>query len=513
MITEPVHVGASGPPWCRLPYTAVRAGCGYNRSMVSRLRLGLALAALLCSSGCEEGSDGEASETDAASGSTTEDSSDSAPTTGPSTSGPMNCIPGQETCVCLEGGCIGTLECVEDTCVPGPEIDVPNGAIRVIAGPRVPLESEILADSFSWQQTSGPDAQASGLDSQSPLVDVPADAADGAQIVFTLTAVRNQVERTAEVTIEVVGARFEEGLPTIDDPMQLGTPNTVAFRGGELWATMEEGFVSWFDLEFDEEAQEEFAVHVGRFDLPGAPFGARMGQVPDRDDDVDVLLIANAGSEALESMQINGGAVETLSDQTVDGEPLGPLRHLVAIDGKIYMTNGAGGQLLVWDPNPPEPEGGDGTSGGEEPIPAGTRVLLSELINPSAIIRGPQDGFFFLGVAGQVLRIPILEDGSIGDPLVYLDFGDPADPLMSAEGMIFDRANNLYVGVPGSDALLLARYNGGEPVEITREIGANEANFSDFGGLSFGDDDFGEGRLYFGNAAGRVGRIYVGLGD
>lgn len=474
------------------------------------LRFGLVLAATLGFTACEESSEEGGGETDGSSSSSSADTGTTNPTTGPSTTGPSDCIAGQETCACLEGNCLGTLECVHDVCVPGPEFDVPDEPIRVIAGPRVPLNSEILADSFSWAQTGGPEANVTGLDTQTPLVDVPADAAAGDTLRFTLTAVRNEVERTADVTIEVVAARFEEGLPTIDDPEQLGTPHSVQFRGGELWATMEEGFVSWFDIGYDDELMQEVAVHIGRNDIPGAPYGSRVGQVPERDDDVDVLLLANAGNQALESMQINGGAIETLSDVTVDGDPLGPVRHLVRIDGEIYMTNGEGGQLLVWDPMPPEP---DPETGGEEPIPAGTRVLLSDLVMPGAMTEGPEDGYFFVGVAGQVLRIPILDGGVIGEPFVYLDFGDTADPAMTVDGLVFDRANNLYVGVGGGDRLILARYNGGDALEVTRNMGITATDFSDFQGMRFGDGDFGGATLYYGNASGRVGRVFVGLGD
>lgn len=461
-----------------------------------------------------EASNGDETETDTPGMTTGEDGSgETTPTTtSPSTTGPVDCIAGQETCVCLENNCIGTLECVNDICVPGPEFDVPDDPIRVIAGLRVPIDAEILADEFSWVQTGGPDANVTGIDTQSPLVDVPPGASGGDVLTFTLTAIRNEVEASADVTIEIVEANFEEGLPMIMDPEQLGTPNTVSFRGGQLWAVMEEGFVSWFDLEFDDKAMEEFAVHMGRHDIPGAPFGARMGQVPDRDDDIDVLLIANAGNQALESLTINGGNIETLSDETVDSEPLGAVRHLVRMDDEIYMTNGEGGQLLVWDPSPPNDDDG-GSTGGDPPIPPGTRVLLQDLVMPSAVIAGPEDGFLYLGVAGEVLRVPILETGEAGDPSVYLSFGDNTDPNLMVDGLQFDRANNLYVGVPLDDRLVVARYAAGEETEVIRDIDTAAADFSDFGGLRFGDNDFGGGTLYYGNAGGRVGRVFVGLGN
>ncbi len=482
--------------------------------MMRRAHLSLTFAVALGLPACEA-SNGDENETDAPATTTGEDGSGGTTptTTSPSTTGPVDCIAGQETCACLENNCIGTLECVNDICVPGPEFDIPDDPIRVIAGLRVPIDSEILADEFSWAQTGGPNANVTGIDTQSPLVDVPAGASGGDVLTFTLTAIRNEVEVTADVTIEIVEANFEEGLPMIMDPEQLGTPNTVSFRGGQLWAVMDEGFVSWFDLDFDDKLGEEVAVHMGRHDIPGAPFGARMGQVPDRDDDIDVLLIANAGNQALESLTLNGGNIETLSDETVDAEPLGAVRHLIQMDGEIYMTNGEGGQLLVWDPSPPNDDDGGGTTGGEPPIPAGTRVLLSDLVMPSAIITGPEDGFLYLGVAGEVLRVPILETGEAGQPSVYLSFGDNADPNLIVDGLQFDRANNLYVGVPLEDRLVVARYAAGEETEVIRDIDTAGADFSDFGGLRFGDDDFGGATLYYGNAGGRVGRVFVGLGN
>lgn len=477
------------------------------------VRTSLALAVTLCFAGCDSGGGG-GDDTDGPASTSGEGSSgDTAPsTTAPSTTGPVDCIAGQETCVCLDGGCIGTLQCVHDICVPGPEYDVPDDPIRVIAGLRVPIDAEVLADEFGWTQTGGPEAGLTGADSQSLLVDVPAAASPGDVITLTLNAIRNEVEATVDVTIEIVEPDFREGLPMIEDTEQLGTPMSIAFRGGELWAVSNEGFVSWFDINYDDKLEQEVATHIGRHDIPGGPIGARMGQVPERDDDIDMLLVANAGNQALEAITINGGNLETLSDETVDGDPLGPVRHLVRMDGEIYMTNGESGQLLVWDPVPPESDDG-GSSGGEPPIPPGTRVLLDGLATPSALITGPEDGFLYLGTVGQVWRVPILEDGSAGDPSLYLDFGDPTDPDQMVDGLAFDRANNLYVGVPLAGRFIVARYAAGEETQPIRNITTAPTEFSDFGGLRFGDGDFGGATLYYGNASGRVGRVYVGLGD
>ncbi len=476
------------------------------------LRVGLIAAAAACLLACDGGGDGGGTtDTDGGSTSGSSMSGGSAMvTTSAMTTGPVDCIPGQESCECLEGDCIGTLFCVENVCLPGPDLDVPDEPIRVIAGLRVPIEAEVSADEFGWEQTGGPDATLTGVELQELLVDVPAAASPGDVLTLTLTATRNSVPASVDVTIEVVEAIFEEGLPGIEDTMQLGTPTAIAFRGGELWAVMNEGFVSWFDLEFDDKLMQDVAIHMGRHDIPGGPLGARLGRIPEDEADVDYVLVANEGTQAVEAVAINGGAIEGLATETIDGEPLGPVRGIVRMDDELYFTNGEGGQLLVWDPEPPEPDGG---STGEMAIPPGARVLLSDLPNPSAITTGPEPGVLYVGTNGQVVRVPILEGGVAGDISPYLTFGEQDDPTLRVDGLQFDRALNLYVGVPDASRLIVARYVAGDSTSTIRNLTDAPMEFSDFVGLSFGENDFGGGTLYYGNASGRVGRVFVGLGD
>ncbi len=474
-----------------------------------RIGWGILAAASLAMPACEDSGD-EDGGTEGGDGTTAASSMDSstAPvTTSPSTTGPIDCIPGQETCECLEGDCLGNLFCVDNICAPGPEFDVPDDPIRVIAGLRVPIEAEVNADEFSWEQSGGPSADLSDLSNPTLLVDVPADASAGDTLTLTLNATRNSVPASAEVQIEVVAASFGEGLPGIEDIEQLGTPVGIDFRGGELWAISSEGFVSWFDLDFDEESMTDVAFHVGSHDIPGAPGGGQLGQVPGNDDDIDVLLLANTANQAIEAVAVNGGSIQTITDETIDAEPLGAVRDVIGLDGALYFTNAEGGQLMVWDPDPPgDPED-------EDAIPPGTRVLLSDLSMPSALAIGPEPGVLYLGTTGRVWRVPILEDGSAGSPTVYLDIGDEADLDLEVGGLRFDRGQNLYVGLPLANRLLVARYVANDETEAVRDFGNADEGFNAFSQLSFGDGDFGGGTLYYGNPGGRVGRVYVGLGD
>lgn len=463
------------------------------------------IAALVLATSCES-ADGDG-DTESADGSSSSMSASTSPvTTSTMTTGPVNCIAGQENCECLEGNCLGTLQCVEDECLRGPGVDVPEEPIRVIAGLRVPIEAEVEADAFTWEQTGGPSAEVSGVDSTTILVDVPPDASAGDTLTLTLTATLNTLSVSEDVTIEIVEPQFREGLPTVEDLEQLGTPTAIDFRGGELWAVSAEGFVSWFSMDYDEELEQDVATHQGRLDLPGGPMGAFLGQIPGDETNADVLLVANTGNEALEALQLNGGMVTTLADMTIEDMPLGEVRDVIERDEKLYFTNGELGQLLVWDPSPPE-VGED-----EEPIPAGARVLLDGLSMPSAITLGPEPGVLFVGTTANVMRVPLLGDGSAGDPTVYLDFGDEMDPNLVVDGLLFDRAFNLYVGVPLAGRLLVARYAAGQATEVIRDLDSAGADFNGFAGPHFGESEFGGGTLYYGNASGRVGRVYVGIG-
>src|SRR5690606_39007243 len=131
-----------------------------------------------------------------------------------------------------------------------------------------------------------------GIDATLLLVDVPADAASGEVLTFTVTAVQNTIERSAEVHVTVIEAVFEDFLAGIDDPQQLGTTEGLALGSGNMWVVSTEGFVSRFNSE---------GAFQNAFALGEPHVGARLGRVPiGDDDDIDALLLANPASGRVE---------------------------------------------------------------------------------------------------------------------------------------------------------------------------------------------------------------------
>ena len=93
---------------------------------------------------------------------------------------------------------------------------------------------------------------------------------------------------------------------------------------------------------------------------------------------------------------------------------------------------------------------------------------------------------------------------------------DPRDEvvahLLEVDGLAFDEGGNLYVGVPNSSTLLVARYVGDGATEAIRTFSDVGAGFSYFVSLRFGRGGFGESVLYWTQLGDRtVARLETGL--
>jgi hypothetical protein len=469
----------------------------------------LATAALLC--GCYEGPQDAASGEGPSSASETGAETDTDAMTGSATSGPLDCIPGQELCECLEGDCVGELHCVAEVCQPGPVFEELDGDFNVIGGVRLPINVEIMADSFEWTQVSGPDADAlAGTDTTQLLVDVPAGANAGAQMVFRINAVRNTIEDTYDVTVNIMGAEFVDILAANDNPEEAGTIEGLGMLDFEAWVVSSEGFISRFNAD---------GGFVERIDIPGAPMGGVFGGLPNGDDDeITVLYLANSMSERVQAVIQEGNHdVQMITDQMSAGGALGPVDSVVPVGGgELFFTNRTGGQVFHYHFADPD---GDGNAEWmtEEFAPA-----LGP--NPNAIATGIDPGYIYVGTVGKVWRVPVLEGGVAGEAELYFDIGASDDPLLEVDGITFDIAGTMYVGVSGMSTLYMARYNGGAQVEATRTFTDVGGGVSAFANLQFGDGDFeapigdpenGEsfnGTLYWTNpATSAVGRLGVGV--
>ena len=418
--------------------------------------------------------------------------------TGPATTGEIDCIPGNETCVCLNGGCAGNLHCVDEICVPGPVVDEFDDR-AVIGGVRVPLEIEIQADSFSWEQTGGPTADnVQGQMDLTLLVDVPADANPGARMVFTLTAVRNTIESQYEFGIEILPAEFSNFLNMIDDPEQAGTVEGLDIRENDAWVISTEGFVSRFDPE---------GAFIARTDIPGAPYGGHFGDLPTgNDNEINVMYVANQMTETVEALVLETDEIRMVTNQMTMGGALGPVDYVLPVgndggDGELFFTNREGGQVFHYYFD-------------NEAETWNTVEFVADLgTNPNALAEGPDQGYIYVGTVGRVWRVPVLEDGTAGAAEVYLNLGPQTDLTLEVDGITFDETGTMYVGTPGTSSLHMARYRANGETQVVRSFSDVGGRISSFVNVQFGDGDFGGGTLYWTNLdTGAVGRLPVGLG-
>jgi hypothetical protein len=469
-----------------------------------------AAGALLCTAcyeGPEDGASGEGSNSvsDSSSETETEGATDSA--SGP----PLDCIPGQEECACLDNDCVGGLYCVEAVCVRGPEFGGIDEDFRVIGGVRLPIEMEIMADTYEWAQVSGPTAEAlAGTDSTLLLVDVPADANPGAQMVFRVTAVRNTVEATYDVRVNILRAEFTDFLAANDNPEEAGTVEGLGLLDFEAWVLSSEGFISRFAPD---------GTFLERIDVMGSPMGGMFGGLPvgDDDDEIDVLYLANSMTERIQAVIEGTGEIQMITDQMAAGGALGPVDSVVPFGGgELFFTNRTGGQVFYHHYVDPD---GDGDA----------ELMTDEFLNglgpsPNAIAVGPDPGYVYVGTVGKVWRVPVLDGGLAGDAELYFDIGASDDPMLEVDGITFDVAGTMYVGVSGTSTLYMARYNGGQQVvEPSRTFTTVGGGVSAFVNVQFGDGDFdavldadngitANGTLYWTNpATSAVGRLPVGV--
>lgn len=405
---------------------------------------------------------------------------DTNPTTDPDDTG--GCVLGQSGCACLEGQCIGGIYCVDDMCVLGPQVEVDQGP-SVVGGVVVRIEGQVEADSFTWEQVSGPTVEILGSETLNIAVVVPPDANGGDEIVLRLSATRNGVMLSDETTIGVRGANFENALPDIADPLQLGTPEGIDFGGMGMFVVNSEGFVSRFD---------DDGAFIESYDVAGIPGGGRFS--------VEDLIIANReGTGRVQRLNEVSGNLTTLFNTIEGGGPLGAVDStLPDVDGNIYVSTNLDQTVLRYDAE------------------AGVAIVFLEhasVVNPNALAFGPEGNNVYVGAQGHVWRVPLTDMGVAGEPVDYVVL----DPTDEVDGLVFDEGNNLWIGCTNNSTLYIAHYSVGGPAEISRTFSNVGGGVSGFSNLEFGRGDvnngeFGRDVLYYTNPLdGTVGRLRVGL--
>lgn len=405
-------------------------------------------------------------------------------TTSTTTSG---CIAGSENCECLEGECVGNLQCVDDSCKPGPEFDPDEEDRAVLGGLVVPVVVNVIADEFSWSQVAGPTIEWAG-EGTSIQVPVPADAAVGEVITMRITAVRNTIEATFDYNITVLEPVFENYLAAVTNEDELGTSVGLDFDdNGNMWVASSEGFISRFGIG---------GGFMTRYDLAGSA-GIRWGRlyIPEVEDDIDVLYAAQSSAQAISAYNPNNDSFETIFDALEDASPLGPVEVVLPEGGNLFTIDPMGARIIRYTED-------DATA----------RVLTTEVDAPAVLSFGPDANVLYVGGVGRVWRVGLLQDGMADAPEVYLEIGDTADPLQTVGGITFDEGGNMWVGVPGTSSVYLAPYAASGPTVVARSFSEVGDGYSSFANLRFGNGDFGNAAVFWTNGSDRtVGRIETGL--
>lgn len=431
------------------------------------LALGLALGLVAC------GDDGDSQPTSGSTSNETADAGTVDDTGMPTGSNPVDCVPGQLDCTCP---CIGGTYCVDDICVLGPEINVGENR-AVLPGVLVPHEVTVMAEEFSWSQESGPQVEILGAETQNIAVAVPPDMAPGDSIRLRLTASRNGVTLEDFWEVTALAPQYDNALPGINDPAQLGTTEGITIGPMGLYVVSTEGFISLFN---------ENGEFVESYDMGGSPVGANfMGEN---------LIVANAGLGTVQRLNsVSGNITELFAMAGQANYPLVDANNNG--EGNVFVSTRLDQSILFYN-------GETGTASSVFNDPA--------VVNPNALAFGPEGNTIYVGGVGHVWRVPLLDGGGTGDPEDYLDLGNDG---CEVDGLAFDEGNNMWVGCPGLGTLFVAQYSAMGPTQISRAFDGAPGDLSGFVSLRFGGGDFDDLSLYYTNLdGGTVGRLRVGLG-
>jgi hypothetical protein len=379
------------------------------------------------------------------------------------------------------------LYCVEDSCVPGPEFQPDDDERAALAGLVVPVQVDVLADEWTWSQVSGPTVEWTGEGAMIQVA-LPPDAAPGEIVTLRISAVRNDVPADFDYNLTVLDAVFEDFLVASGkDIEQIGTSVGLDFDdNGNMWVASSEDFVSRFAI--DNSFQSRYEVDT--------PAGIRWGRlyIPDSDDDIDVLYTAQT-SGAISAYNPINEQWSVITDQLEDATPLGPIEMVLPEDGNLLTIDPMTSSIIRYSDD-------DGIS----------RVLTTAVTGASYLSFGPDANVLYVGAVGQVWRVGLLQDGMAAEPELYVDFGDPGDPLQQVGGLAFDEGGNLWIGVPGTASAHIAHFTATGASEVVRSFTDVGAGMSSFADLRYGNGDFSDSAIYWTNGSDRtVARIETGL--
>ena len=194
----------------------------------------------------------------------------------------------------------------------------------------------------------------------------------------------------------------------------------------------------------------------------------------------------------------HGGELSVYCDRAPDGPTVQPNYGTFDVKGNYYFSDSG----ETWKPN------GRlirvGRNGKSESVIGGNWHF------PNGLAISPKDGSVLMieSTAGDIIRVPMRKDGSVGEPEIYLQF-----PGHALDGLAFAKSGNLYVSCyypnriyvvsPDRNVELLIEDTTGEilnqPTNVAFEPKGTRLFFANLGGQHIGALDVGESgaRLYY----------------
>ncbi len=400
-------------------------------------------------------------------------------------SDPVDCVPGVEQCVCLEGSCVGGLTCLEGICLQGPTAEFGFPDYKALPGMRRSVTYDVVATEYWWEQVGGPPVVFVDPSARPLQVDIPGDS-EVTPVELRFHATRNGVDLAYDLSIELLPVDVQA---TFDDPQSVpavGPAGGVGFTSGGLWmSSPTQGSVAMVSTGGD---------IVDQFDVGGAPTRLYPAAFPG-DAVAQILFFTDPIQGALRVLYRGNGLTETVAESIPGIGTVGPAADVIRVGGgDAVFSTGNGGRVFYFDYDP-------------DTATSSTHVLVDQTqigADPTALAFA--NGVVYVGTRGEVWRVSI-EDKQASESELYAALDDPS-PAAIVDGLLLDRDGNLFAAMSGQHALHVIH----ETSDAASPSTWSWALGSDAGveGLRSGVGQFGATSIFFVNGDGGVSSIEVG---
>lgn len=223
------------------------------------------------------------------------------------------------------------------------------------------------------------------------------------------------------------------------------------FTEGPIW--FRAGYLVFSDIPANTMYKWDPAAGISVFRKPSGfdgaewPAGAFIGSNGLTLDPEGRLIICEHGNRRVTRME-NDGSLTVLATHDGDRKLNSPNDVVFKSDGAMYFTDPPYG-FVAQDQDPAK----ELDYNGVYRLKDGVLTLLHKgMTRPNGLAFTPDEQFLYVGNSDSKKKIwnrfPVLEDGTLGEPVLFADLTSIADPGLP-DGMKIDTAGNLYCTGPG----------------------------------------------------------------